>query len=106
MVEVVRRILTSTLHSRGRSEGSPERFGAHLTAGRHVETDGYKLVALQDHRHDLVSVRVGQHWRSRVVVRLPGLSLARIQNLGTQRSGQVRSDKTMGLSLINLPGIS
>ena len=100
------RIITSTLHGRRRSEWCPQWLGTGFTAGRHVEADSYKLVALQDHRHDLVSVCVGQHWRSRVVVRLPGLSLAGIQNLGTQRSGQVRSDNTMGLSLINLPGIS
>ena len=91
-------VLTSALHSRGRSEGSPERFGAHLTAGGHVETDGHKLVALQHHRHDLVPVSVGQHWGSRVVVRLPGLSLSGVQNLGRQ-SGQVRSDNTLGVSI-------
>ena len=76
-------VLTSALHSRGRSEGSPERFGAHLTAGGHVETDGHKLVALQHHRHDLVPVSVGQHWWGRVVVWLPGLSLSGIKNLRT-----------------------
>ena len=84
---LVMMVLTSALHSGGRSEGSPERFGTHLTAGRHVETDGNKLVALQHYRHDLVPVRVGQHWGGRVVVRLPGLSLPGIQNLRTQ-SGQ------------------
>ena len=78
-------LLTSTLHSWGWSKGSPQRLGAHLAAGRHVETDGDKLVALQHHRHDLVPVRVGQDGRRGVVVRLPGLSLTSVQDLTDSR---------------------
>ena len=82
---LVMMVLTSALHSGGRSEGSPERFGTHLTAGRHVEADGHKLVALQHHRHDLVPVCVGQDGRRGVVVRLPGLSLTSVQDLSDNR---------------------
>ena len=63
-----------------------------------METDGDELVALQHHRHDLVPVGVGQHGWGRVVVRLPGLSLSGVQNLGTQ-SGHVRSGNTEGFSI-------
>lgn len=74
--------LTSALYSRRRSEGSPERLGAELAAGGHVEADGHELVPLQHHRHDLPGVPgVAQDGGRRVVVRLPRLPLASVQNL-------------------------
>ena len=74
-------LLTSALHCWRRSEGSPELFGAYFTTGWHVEADGHKLMTLQHHRHNLVSIRVTQHWRSSIVIRLARLSLPSIQHL-------------------------
>ena len=96
--------LTATLHGWGRSEGCPEWLGAHLTAGRHVETDRYELVALQHHRHDLVSVSVGQNWWCGVIIRFARLSLTSVQDLHkmlrhTVSRGSSFTWKILGMSL-------
>ena len=46
-----------------------------------MEADGDELVSLEHHGHHLALVRVRQHRRRRVVVRLAGLALARVQDL-------------------------
>ena len=50
-----------------------------------MEADGDELVALEHHGHHLALVRVRQHRRRRVVVRLAGLALARVQDLEYSR---------------------
>jgi hypothetical protein len=47
-LEITKTGLTSALQGWGRPEGGPERLGAGLTAGRHVEADVNKLVTLHN----------------------------------------------------------
>ena len=80
------RKLTSTLYSRWWSERSPERLGAGLTTGRHVEADGHKLMAFHDNGGNLVSVTMLPHHRwGGILIRLAGLSFPSIQHLNRIR---------------------
>ena len=47
-----------------------------------MEADGYELVTLQHHRHDLIPVSVSQDWGRGVVIWLAGFSLPGVQHLG------------------------